>query len=176
MGGGGKTLGFVVCFAAGIAAAALLAVGGEAADSTSVDTTTSVTTTVSTDSDTTQEATTVTVATTATVERTTTQETIPTTTTTATSSDRGTPAWVWALLAILAVALAAVIVLLARRGRHHSLTPDERARRLDNAVSTWASQGWAVESRTLDSAVLQRAGERMIVAVDASGQITTLPG
>ena len=116
-----------------------------------------------------------TVATTTTVERTTTQETVPTTTA-AESSEDGTPVWVWVTLAILATALAAAIVLLARRGGHQSLSPEERGRRLDHAVGTWAAQGWAVETQTLDSAVLQRAGERMIVAVDAFGQITTRPG
>ena len=168
-----KFLALIVCFVAGIAAAGLLAVGSSAAETTTADTTTSVTTTAP--PTTTQAATTVTVATTTTVEHTTTQETAPTTTA-AESSDEGTPVWVWVLLAILAVALAAAIVLLARRGGHSSLSPEERSKRLDHAVGTWAAQGWAVETQTLDSAVLQRAGERMIVAVDASGQITTRPG
>ena len=97
------------------------------------------------------------------------------TTTAAESSDDGTPVWVWVLLGILAIALAAAIVLLARRGTHSPLSSEERGKRLDHAVGTWAAQGWAVETQTLDSAVLQRAGERMIVAVDASGQITTRP-
>ena len=92
-------------------------------------------------------ATTVTVASTTTVERIATQETVPTTTT-AESSDDGTPVWVWVLLAILAIALAAAIVLLARRGGHGSLSPEERGRRLDHAVGTWAAQGWAVETQT----------------------------
>ena len=167
-----KILALALCFAAGILAAGLLAVGGSAAETTTDDTTTSVAT--SAPSDTTQEATTVTVATTTTVEQTATEETVPTTTAIA-SSDDGTPVWVWVLLAILAVALAAAIALLARRGGHGSLSPEERGQRLDNAVTTWAAQGWAVETQTLDSAVLQRAGERMIVAVDASGKITTRP-
>ena len=64
-----------------------------------------------------------TVATTTTVERTTTQETVPTTTA-AESSEDGTPVWVWVTLAILATALAAAIVLLARRGGHQSLSPE----------------------------------------------------
>ena len=153
-------------------AAGLLAVGGRAADTTTADTTAATTTAPA---DTTPEATTVTVATTTTVERTTTQATVPATTA-AESSDDGTPVWVWVLLAILAFALAAAIVLLARRGGHSPLSPEERGQRLDHAVGTWAAQGWAVETQTLDSAVLQRAGERMIVAVDASGQITTRPG
>ncbi len=172
MGRSGKIVALAACFSAGIAAAGLLAVGGRAADTTTADTTTAVSTAVP--ADTTQEATTVTVATTTTVERATTQETVATTA--AAASDDGTPVWVWVLLAILAVALSAAIVLLARHGGHNSLSPEERGRRLDHAVGTWAAQGWAVETQTLDSAVLQRAGERMIVAVDASGQITTRPG
>ena len=168
MGRRGKALALAACFAAGITAAGLLAVGGRAAD-----TTTAVTTTVP--ADTSQESTTVTIATTTTVERVTTQATVPTSTA-AESSDNSTPVWVWVLLAILAIVLAAAIVLLARRGGHGPLSSEERGRRLDHAVGTWAAQGWAVETQTLDSAVLQRAGERMIVAVDASGQITTRPG
>jgi hypothetical protein len=174
MGRRGKTLGLVTCFAAGIAAAGLLAAGGRAADSTPAETTAPVESTTSVETTTPVETTTVTVATTETAEAPTT-ETVPTTTADASSGD-GTPVWVWVLLAILGATLAAAIVLLARRGGHHALSPEERGRRLDNAVSTWASQGWAVESQTLDSAVLQRAGERMIVTVDASGQISTLPG
>jgi hypothetical protein len=173
MGRRGKILALAACFAAGISAAGLLAVGGTAADTTTADTTTAATTTAP--ADTTQATTTVTVASTTTVELTTTQETVPPTTT-AESSDDGTPVWVWVLLAILAIALAAAIVLLASRGAHGSLSPEERGRRLDHAVGTWAAQGWAVEAQTADSAVLRRAGERMIVAVDASGQITTRPG
>ena len=173
MGSRGKILAMAACFAAGVAAAGLLAVGGRAAETTGADSTTAVATTAP--AGTTQEATTVTIATTTTVESATTQETLPTTTA-AESSDDGTPVWVWVLLAILAVALAAAIVVLARRGSHRPLSPEERGRLLDHAVGTWAAQGWAVETQTLDSAVLQRAGERMIVAVDASGQITTRPG
>ena len=112
-----------------------------------------------------------------TVEQTTTQRIpVPVTTTAEESSDEGTPVWVWVLLAVLAVGLAAALTLLAHRGGHHPLSPEERFRRLDNAVGTWAAQGWAVETQTLDSAVLQRAGERMVIVVDASGQITTRPG
>ena len=168
----GRTLALAVLFVVGIAAAGLLAVTSRAADTTTAETTTAVSTTAP--ADTTQATTTVTVASTTTVEHTTTQETVPTTTTTE-SSDDGTPVWVWVLLTLLAIALAAAIALLARRGGHGSLSPEERRRRLDHAVGTWAAQGWAVETQALDSAVLQRAGERLIVAVDASGQITTRP-
>ena len=116
-----------------------------------------------------------TVATTTTVERTTTQETVPTTTA-AESSEDGTPVWVWVTLAILADRSRGGDRAAGAPRRPPSLSPEERGRRLDHAVGTWAAQGWAVETQTLDSAVLQRAGERMIVAVDAFGQITTRPG
>ena len=83
----------------------------------------------------------------------------------------------WVLLAILAVALVVAIVLLAtRRGRGPAVMPEaERRRRLDMAVSSWAAQGWALESETTDSAVLRVAGERMLVSVDPNGQISARP-
>jgi hypothetical protein len=79
---------------------------------------------------------------------------------------------VWVLLAILAVALVVVVVLLARRGGG-SVQPDERRRRLDGAVAGWTAQGWALESQGADSAVLQRADERMSITVDSAGQVST---
>jgi hypothetical protein len=78
------------------------------------------------------------------------------------------------LLAILALALVVVIVLLARRGGS-GVPPDERRRRLDGAIAGWTTQGWALESENVDSAVLQRAGERMILSVDSAGQVSTRP-
>ena len=80
------------------------------------------------------------------------------------------------LLGILAVALVIVIVVLATRGGGVSgVSAAERRRRLDVAVAGWTAQGWALESQSVDSAVLQRAGERMIVSVDAAGQVATRP-
>ena len=114
-----------------------------------------------------------------TVERTTTRilPVSTTQTTTSTSSDtEGTPAWVWVLLAILAAGLVALIVLLARRGRGTATaTPEERQRRLDAAVATWTTQGWAIERQTADSAVLRRGAESMLVSVDATGHVSTTP-
>ena len=175
MGRAGKALVLAVCFVAGIAAAGLLAVSGTAADATTETTTATETTTSSVT--TTAPAETVTIATTATVEHTTTQRIpVPATTAAVESSDSGTPAWVWVLLAILAVALVVAIVMLAMRGRQAGLSLEERGQRLDRAVGTWVAQGWAVESDTRDSAVLRKGAERMIVSVDPAGQITTRPG
>jgi hypothetical protein len=175
VGRGGKALALGACFVAGIAAAGLLAVSGTAADALTE--TTTITETTTTSVTTTAPAETVTVATTETVEHTTTQRIpVPATTAATESSDSGTPAWVWALLAILAVALVVAIVLLATRGRQTGLSLEERGQRLDRAVGTWVAQGWGVESDTRDSAVLRRGTERMIVSVDPAGQVTTRPG
>ena len=157
----------VVTFFAGVLLAGALVAGGHAQDTsteTVVQTSTEVETTIETQ----------------TVEQTTTREVIvPRPTTTATtseeSSDGDTPLWVWVLLAILAVALAVAIVLLFGRGRNTGVPNAERRRRLEGAVGSWTMQGWAVETQGADSAVLQRAGERMLVSVDASGQVTTRP-
>jgi hypothetical protein len=81
---------------------------------------------------------------------------------------------VWVLLAILAVVLVVLVVLLARRGGG-SVPAEERRRRLDGAVASWTMQGWALESQSADSAVLQRADERMILSVDPAGQVSTRP-
>ena len=81
----------------------------------------------------------------------------------------------WVLLGILAVALVVTIVLLATRKGSSSVAPEERRRRLEGAVASWTTQGWAVESQSGDSAILQRAGERMNVSVDSSGQVFTQP-
>jgi hypothetical protein len=81
---------------------------------------------------------------------------------------------VWVVLAILAAAVVGLVVaLLTRRGG--AIPADERQRRLDRAVATWATQGWALENQTADSAVLQRAGEQMVITVDPAGHVTTHP-
>ena len=146
--------GLVACLVAGILLATAVAGSVQAAGTTTIETT----------AETTAEPTTV--VTTETVEQTTTRQIIlpsPTTTSSSSSSSE-TPAWVWVLLAILAVGLVIVIVLLARRGGKDSgVSAAERRHRLDGAVAGWTAQGWALESQTADSAVLQRAAERMIV-------------
>jgi hypothetical protein len=162
--------GFAACLVAGILLATALVGNVQAAGTTATETTTEPTTVPTT------------VVTTATVEQTTTRQIIlpsPTTTSSSTSSSE-TPAWVWVLLAILAVALVIVIVLLANRGGGGSkegsaVLPAERRQRLDGAVASWTTQGWALESQSAHSAVLQRASERMVVSVDAAGHVSTQP-
>jgi hypothetical protein len=161
-----KIAGVGATFLAGLLFAAVLVSGGRAQDTTT-ETVIETTTTVETD--------------TRTVEQTTTREVVvprPGTTaaTTSENSSAGdTPLWVWVLLAALAVGLAVAIVLLFGRGRGSGIPDVERRRRLDGAVGSWAMQGWALENQSADSAVLQRGGERIIVSVDAAGQITTRP-
>jgi hypothetical protein len=82
---------------------------------------------------------------------------------------------VWVLVAVLgAAALILAGVLLAGRGGA-GVSADERRRRLDGAVGTWAMQGWALESQSADSAVLRRGGELMVVSVDEAGHVSTRP-
>jgi hypothetical protein len=117
-----------------------------------------------------------TVLTTETVQQTTTRKVIvPTagTTTSSSTENSSTPTWVWVVLALLGVAVIGLIVaLVTRRG---GVSPAERRRRLDQGVSTWAAQGWALQSQTGDSAVLQRGGELMLVSVDEAGQVSARP-
>jgi hypothetical protein len=155
---------------------ATVVVGGvRAQDTTTTETTTIAQTTTETATETQTEPTTV--ERTTTIERTTTRKIfVPAGTTTGSSSESSTPAWVWVLLGVLAVALVIVIVLLARRpSGGGGIPPAERRRRLDSAVASWTTQGWALESQTADSAVLQRGGERMLVSVDPAGQVGTRP-
>jgi hypothetical protein len=155
----------------------VIAAGGVAQETTVTETTTVETTT---ESPTVTEQATITQATT--VERTTTRRVVvPATTastTTGACSESSTPTWVWVLLGVLAIGLVVAIFLLAsRRGggaAPEGPTPELR-RRLDAAVGSWLGQGWAIESQSADSAVLRREGERMLVSVDAAGQVTTRP-
>ena len=162
--------GLVACLSAGLLLATTVAGNVQAADTTTTETTTETLTEPTT------------VVTTATVEHTTTRQIIlpaPTTTSSSdsSSSDGDTPDWVWVLLAILAIGLVAAIALLATRhgGGDTAVSPDERRRRLDGAVASWAAQGWALESQSADTAVLQRSSERMIVGVDSAGHVSTRP-
>jgi hypothetical protein len=114
-----------------------------------------------------------------TVEQTTTRQVlVPTspTTTAESTSDNGTAAWIWVLLAILGVGLIVFAILLARRGGGgQTVSPDERRRRLDNAVGSWVVQGWAIESQDADSAVLRRVDDLVLVHVDAAGHVSARP-
>jgi hypothetical protein len=155
----------IALFGAGILLADRLAAHGAALQGTTETTTETSTTTI-------HETTTApgtTVITTATAPQTTSS-----TSTSSASSSSKTPTWVWVVLAVLAAAVIALAVaLLTRRGG--TVSPAERQRRLDRAVATWATQGWALENQTADSAVLQRAGEQMVITVDPAGHVSAHP-
>jgi hypothetical protein len=99
---------------------------------------------------------------------------VPTSTAATTSSAASnTPTWVWIVLGILAAAVIGLAVaMLTRRG---GLSEEERQRRLDAAVASWAAQGWAMESQTPGSAILRRGPELMVVSIDDKGQTNARP-
>jgi hypothetical protein len=153
-------------FAAGIVTAAVLAgaVGAQDITTTETETATSVQTTT--------EATTV--LQTETVEQTRTRIlTVSPTTTAGEESSSSTPTWVWVLVGVLAVGLIAALIALLTRHRGGGVPPEQRQRQLHGAMNSWIAQGWAVESETSDSAVLRRGADRMLVTVDAAGQVAT---
>jgi hypothetical protein len=157
-----KVVGFVALFAAGLLLAGGLAATGVA------DVTTTETLPVTTTVEETTTAPATTVATT--VEQTTTLA--PTTpTTTSSSSSSSTPTWVWVVLGVLAAGVIGLLVALFTGGR--GISGEERQRRLDAAVASWATQGWALESQTPGSAILRRGPDVMVVSVDDHGQIST---
>ncbi len=161
-----KLAAFAALFAAGILLGAGLGVGGAQLVTTETTTTTIPETT-------TAPGTTVVT----TVQQTTTRRVPVPTTTSSSSSENDTETWVWVVLGILAVAvIGLVIALLTRRGGGGgAMPPEERRRRLDAAVGSWATQGWAVESQTGDSAVLRRGGDLMVVSIDPAGQVSSRP-
>jgi hypothetical protein len=163
-----KLVGLAVLFAAGLALAGGLASVG-VADITTTETV-PVTTTV--EQTTTAPASTVLT----TVQQTTTRKVILTNTgaTTAASSSNNTPTWAWIVLAVLAAAVIGLIAaLLARRGG--GLPATELQRRLEAAVRSWTTQGWAVESQRPGETILRRGPEVMAVGIDDKGQISTRP-
>jgi hypothetical protein len=156
-----RLVGFATLFAAGLLLAGALTATG-VADVTTTETL-GVTTTV--EQTTTEPATTVLT----TVEQTTTEQAATTGTTTGSGSETSTPTWVWIVLAALGAAVVGLIVaLLMGRG---GVSAEERQRRLDAAVGTWAAQGWAVVNQTPGSATMSRGSEVMVVSVDAKGQV-----
>jgi hypothetical protein len=160
-----KLVGVVALFAAGLLLAGGLAATGVA------DVTTTETLPVTTTVEETTTAPATTVATT--VEQTTTLA--PTTpTTTSSSSSSSTPTWVWIVLGILAAGVIGLLVALFTGGRG-GISGEERQRRLDAAVASWATQGWALESQTPGSAILRRGPDLMVVSIDDHGQINTRP-
>lgn len=157
-----RLVGLAALFAAGLALAGGLAASGIA----DVTTTETLSTTTTVSETTTEPATTVV----STVEQTTTEKVTPTTgTTTSTSSASSTPTWAWVALGVLAAAVIGLLVaLLTRRG---GISTEERQRRLDAAVGTWAAQGWALVNQTPGSATMSRGSEVMVVSVDDKGQV-----
>jgi hypothetical protein len=76
----------------------------------------------------------------------------------------------------LAVGLVAALVgLLSGRRGPPGVPLEQRQRQLRGAVNSWVAQGWAVESESADSAVLRRGNERMLITVDAAGQLGSRP-
>jgi hypothetical protein len=90
------------------------------------------------------------------------------------SSSSSTPAWVWALVAAVAVGAIALVVWLVS-GRSHRPSPEERRRSVAATVQSWVGQGWAIENQTENSTVLRRNGQRMVLTFDADGRLTSSP-
>ena len=158
-----KLVVLVALFAAGLLLAGGLAATGVA------DVTTTETLPVTTTVEETTTAPATTVATT--VERTTTfAPTVPTTT--SSSSSSSTPTWVWIVLGVLAAGVIGLLVALFT-GNRGGISAEERQRRLDAAVASWATQGWALESQSPGSAILRRGPDLMVVSIDDHGQIST---
>jgi hypothetical protein len=163
-----KLIGLAALFTAGLLlAGGLTAVG--AADVTTTETVQGGAVTTTVELTETEPGTTVST----TVEQTTTRTIVPTTSTSASSSSsNSTPTWVWVVLAILAAAVIGLLVaVFARRG----ISDEERQRRLEAAVASWAAQGWALENQTPGSAILRRGPEVMVVSIDDKGQVGTRP-
>ncbi len=160
-----KLVGLVALFAAGLLLAGGLAATGVA------DVTTTATLPVTTTVEETTTAPATTVATT--VEQTTTVATTSPTTTSSSSSS-STPTWVWIVLGILAAGIIGLLVALFTGGRG-GVSGEERQRRLDAAIASWGTQGWALDSQTPGSAILRRGPDLMVVSIDDRGQISTRP-
>ena len=162
-----KLVGLLALFTAGL----LLAGGVAAVGAADVTTTETLSATTTVEETTTAPPTTVVT----TAERTTTLvPTTPTTTTANSSSSSSTPTWVWVVLGILAAGVIGLLVALLTRGRG-GISDEERQRRLDAAVASWATQGWALESQTPGSTILRRGPELMVISIDDHGQISTRP-
>ncbi|HEV8459610.1 MAG TPA: hypothetical protein VGQ38_02790 [Gaiellaceae bacterium] len=155
--------------------AALFAVGALLAGTALADTTTTTMETTVEQATTTVEPTTTVVVTT--VQQTTTRNVIvpgSLTTTAANESETTTDWWVWVLVG-LGIFVLVALIFFAARGHDDSVSPQERRRRLDGAVGSWAAQGWALQSQTGESAVVRRGSELMLISVDKAGHVTTQP-
>jgi hypothetical protein len=178
MGAAAKFTVRLAILALGVLLAVAITSGVGAADTTTTASTTTTTETTPTTTETTAETTTEPATNGTTTVEVTTTRFVPVEATTSSDSGSSTPAWVWVLLGILAVALVIVIVLLGRRGGgggSSAMSLQDRHRQLDATVGTWAAQGWALETQTDDSAVLRRGTESMHVTVDQAGHVSTRP-
>ena len=99
--------------------------------------------------------------------------TVSPTTTATESTSSGTPTWVWVVLAALGAAVIGLLVYVLTRGGSGAIPDTERRLRLQGAIDSWTSQGWALLSESADTAVLQRGNERMTVTVDPTGHVGT---
>ena len=163
-----KLVGIVTLFAAGLAVAGGLAASGVA----DVTTTETLPVTTTLEETTTEPATTVV----STLEQTTTRRVIvptSTSTTSGSSSTGDTPTWVWVVLGLLAAAVIGLIVALLTR--HSGLSDEERQRRLDAAIASWAAQGWVLDSQTAGSAIMRRGPDLMVVSIDDKGLTNARP-
>jgi hypothetical protein len=95
-------------------------------------------------------------------------------TVTETGSSSGTPGWVWLLVGLGVVGLAALVVRLIRGGGAHA-SPEERQRAVMMGIQSWVAQGWAIENQTESAAVLRRDGERIVLNFDPEGRMTSAP-
>src|SRR5437588_994850 len=130
-------------FAIGLLTAAVVPTLGRA-DTTVTTTTTEITETTSTQLETTTVEHTTTPPATTVV----TTATVPPTTTAAESASSGTPTWVWVVLAALGAALIGLIVYMLTRGGSGAIPVPERRLRLEGAIDSWTSQGWALLSES----------------------------
>jgi hypothetical protein len=156
--------------------AALFAAGALLAGTALADTTTTTTEATTTEQATTTVEPTTTVVVT-TVQQTTTRNVIvpgSLTTTAANESETTTEWWAWVLVG-LGIFVLMALIFLAARGHDDSVSAQERRRRLDGAVGSWAAQGWALQSQTGESAVVRRGAELMLISVDKAGHVTTQP-
>lgn len=169
-----KPVSFAALFAAGllVAGAAANVVGAQTLETTTTETVTQPQTTTVEQTTTVQETTTAPATTVVTTETVAPATTAPTTTSSSESS--GIPTWVWVLLAVLGAAVIALAALLFS-GRNAALPESERRLRLQGAINSWAAQGWALTSETMDTAIMQRGAEQMMVTVDPAGQVVTRP-
>jgi hypothetical protein len=90
----------------------------------------------------------------------------------ATTESEGTPGWVWVLVAVGGGLLIALLVWVLRR-RSRGRSAADRERLVAATVAGLASQGWAIESQTSNSAVLRQDGKLVVVTIDPDGRVTT---